>query len=59
MQEDTNQFLDLLDNKTKERDSCLLAVLGGRIDGKVVTDLEPAQDWCLDRQHPLSAEDTV
>jgi len=40
-------FFNLLNNKSKERKTCLLACLEGRIDGEVVTDLQPMQEWCF------------
>jgi len=48
MLESNNLFLDLLNNKRKERNTCLISLLEGRIDGEVVTDLQPAQEWCFD-----------
>ena len=48
MQKAANEFLELLHNKSKKRKTCLLTLLQGHIDGKIVTDLQPAQEWCFD-----------
>ncbi len=42
-----NQFLDMLHNRQKERTTCLIAWLNGSVDGTIVTELQPAQDWCF------------
>ena len=44
MQQGGAEFLDLLNNKKKERDTCLLVLLHG--DGEVVRELGPAEQWC-------------
>lgn len=50
MQKAVNKFLELLNNKDKGRTTCLIVFVDGSIDDKTVTDLQPAQAWCLDKE---------
>ena len=59
MQQTANEFLQLLNNREKQRTTCLLSLLEGRIDDEIVTDLQPAQDWCFDSDQTWNSCYTV
>lgn len=44
------RFLELLNNRDKQRTSCLVVAIDGQIDGEPLTDLAPAQEWCFDEE---------
>ena len=59
MIETKNQFLELLNNKDKARSNSLIVWLHGSAEGKVITDLQPAQEWCFDTAQSLNKCYTV
>jgi hypothetical protein len=45
-----NQFINILNNKNKERKTCFFVLLNGKDNGNIINDLQPAQEWCFDTE---------